>query len=73
MLVDIEGMRYWVNSVKETHQPREKVPRGEAPKRINEAFLATSLRYLEAALEELEEERAKPKVIVADEVDTIIM
>jgi|APSaa5957512576_1039674.scaffolds.fasta_scaffold38901_2 hypothetical protein len=68
MSIDIKGMRHWVDSVRETHLPREDIPRGETPKYINEAFLACSLRYLEATLKELEEERAKPKVVVADTI-----
>jgi len=73
MAVNIEGMRHWINSVQETHSPREEVPRGEDPKKLNEQFLATALRYLEATVCELEEERAKPKVVVADKIDTVNM
>ena len=53
MPFDRDGIIHWCDSVEETFHPRElsDIPRGEKPRMISEAFLATAIRYLRGACE----------------------
>jgi len=54
MKIDREGIMKWCDSVEKQFHPREihQIMRGEIPQKIDEQFLATSLRYLRALCEE---------------------
>lgn len=41
-----KSILHWCDSVENTFHPRREIPRGEYPKLISEAFLATALEYL---------------------------
>ena len=60
MPVDTNGMRHWCDSIEAACTPREimDIPSGEAPVQLPEQFLATALRYLRAACEDLDEARS---------------
>ena len=53
-MVNTDGIRHWCDSVEETFNPREKVPRGEEPRQVSEKFLACGIRYLRATASELD-------------------
>jgi len=54
MKINKEGIIKWCDSVEKEFHPRElhQITKGEIPQRIEEQFLATSLRYLRALCEE---------------------
>jgi len=58
---DTDGIRYWCDSVQETHEPRsnDQIPRFERPRGIPEPFLAHSLKLIRDLCDKLDEERAR--------------
>lgn len=69
--MDTQGLRHWCESVDNQFHPRltADIPRGQDQKQIPEAFLAYAIKLIRACADELD----KPRVVVADHVDTVNM